>query len=112
MKVVVAVIKPFRLNAVHDALHTLGVAGFTVYEAKGHGRQKGHSDIYRSVEYVANFLPKLRVEVIVATGLVDRVVEAIATAARTGESGDGKIYVHSVDQVMRIRNGATDENAV
>jgi nitrogen regulatory protein P-II 2 len=112
MKVVVAIIKPFKLNDVHDMLHSIGISGLTVYEAKGHGHQKGHSEIYRSVEYVAHFLPKLRIEVIVSPELVDRVVEAISMAAKTGESGDGKIYVHSLDQVIRIRTGETDRQAI
>ena len=112
MKVVVAIIKPFKLGEVHDALHSLGIPGLTVYEAKGHGHQRGHSDIYREVEYVAHYLPKLRVEVIVSPDVVERVVEAIAFAAKTGESGDGKIYVHSVDYVIRIRTGERDLESI
>lgn len=112
MKIVVAIIKPFKLSDVHDALHSIGVSGLTVYEAKGHGHQKGHSEIYRSIEYVAHFLPKLRIEVIVSPEFVERVVEAILMAAQTGERGDGKIYVYSLDQVMRIRTGEKDRDAI
>ncbi len=112
MKLVVAIIKPFKLVDVHDALHSIGVSGLTVYEAKGHGHQKGHSEIYRSVEYVAHFLPKLRVEVIVSPELVEQVVEAISAAAQTGERGDGKIYVQSLDEVIRIRTGEREKEAI
>lgn len=112
MKVVVAIIKPFKLKDVHDALHAIGINGLTVYEAKGHGHQKGHSEIYRSVEYVAHYVPKLRVEVIVADELVGSVIDAICLKARTGTAGDGKIYVQTLDQLIRIRTGEKDLNAV
>lgn len=112
MKIVVAIIKPFKLSDVHDALHAIGINGLTVYEAKGHGHQKGHSEIYRSVEYVAHYVPKLRIEVIVSDERVEKVVATISSAARTGEAGDGKIYVHTLDQVMRIRTGESNELAV
>ncbi|ARN82600.1 P-II family nitrogen regulator [Methylocystis bryophila] len=112
MKVVVAIIKPFKLTDVHDALHAIGVHGLTVYEAKGHGHQKGHSEIYRSVEYVAHYLSKLRVEVIVADERVDKVVATISTAARTGQTGDGKIFIQAIEKVVRIRNGEADEAAL
>ena len=112
MKVVVAIIKPFKLTDVHDALHAVGIHGLTVYEAKGHGHQKGHSEIYRSVEYVAHYLSKLRVEVIVANERVEDVVAAISAAARTGQTGDGKIYIQAVEKVLRIRNGEANEAAV
>ena len=112
MKVIVAIIKPFKLNDVHNALHSLGVPGLTVYEAKGHGHQRGHSEIYGAVEYVAHFVAKLRVEVIVGDDLVGSAVRAILLAARTGQSGDGKIYVLSVDQLLRIRTGEKDKDAL
>ncbi len=112
MKVVVAIIKPFKLAEVHEALHGIGIHGLTIYEAKGHGHQKGHSEIYRSVEYVAHYLLKLRIEVIVAEERVEQVIKAILSAARTGHAGDGKIYVHALDQVVRIRTGETDELAI
>ncbi len=112
MKVVVAIIKPFKLTDVHDALHAIGVSGLTVYEAKGHGHQKGHSEIYRSVEYVAHYLSKLRVEVIVADERVDEIVATISAAARTGQTGDGKIFVLAVEKVMRIRTGEAGDAAL
>ena len=112
MKVVVAIIKPFKLGDVHDALHAIGISGLTVYEAKGHGHQKGHSEIYRSVEYVAHYLSKLRVEVIAADERVDQIVATISAAARTGQTGDGKIYVQAVENVVRIRTGEADESAL
>ncbi|QGM45481.1 P-II family nitrogen regulator [Methylocystis heyeri] len=112
MKVVVAIIKPFKLTDVHSALHAIGVDGLTVYQAKGHGHQKGHSEIYGSVEYVAHYLAKLRVEVIVPEEQVEVVVKAVADAARTGTTGDGKIYVQPVDSVTRIRTGDRDELAL
>ncbi len=112
MKLVVAIIKPFKLNDVHDFLHSIGIAGLTVYEARGHGHQRGHTDIYRSIEYSAHYLPKLRIEVIVAPELVEQVVEGICGASRTGEHGDGKIYVSDLDQVIRIRSGEKDRAAV
>jgi nitrogen regulatory protein PII len=111
LKVVVAIIKPFKLTDVHDALHALGISGLTVYEAKGHGHQKGHSEIYRSVEYVAHYLSKLRVEVIVPDEQVDQIVATISAAARTGQTGDGKIFVQAVEKVIRIRTGEANEAA-
>jgi len=112
MKVVTAIIKPFKLNDVHNALFAIGVSGMTVYEAKGHGHQKGHSEIYGAVEYVAYFIPKLCIEVIVAPDLVDSVVRAIMLSARTGQSGDGKIYVTSLDDIYKIRTGETGPAAL
>jgi nitrogen regulatory protein PII len=112
MKVVTAIIKPFKLNDVHNALYAMGVLGMTVSEAKGHGHAKGHSEIYGDVEYVAHFISKLRVEVIVADALAASVVKAIMMAARTGESGDGKIYVTSLDEVYRVRTGETGAGAL
>jgi nitrogen regulatory protein PII len=112
MKVVAAIIKPFKLSEIHDALHAIGVSGLMVCEAKGHGHQKGHSDIYRFVEYVAHYVAKLKIEVIAPDDRVEDVVKAIASAAKTGAPGDGKIYVHALDQVVRIRTGETGERAV
>jgi nitrogen regulatory protein P-II 2 len=107
-----AVIKPFRLDAVREALTSLGIEGLTVSEVKGFGRQKGQTEIYRGAEYAVNFLPKLKVEVVVKDGDTDRVVDAIAAAAKTGQIGDGKIFVGPVEQVMRIRTGETDAEAL
>jgi nitrogen regulatory protein P-II 2 len=112
MKLVIAIIKPFKLEEVRDALTALGVHGMTITEVKGYGRQKGHTEIYRGAEYAVNFLPKIRVEVAVASDVVDRVVEAIAAAAKTGQIGDGKIFVASLEHVMRIRTGETDGGAL
>ena len=112
MKLVVAVIKPFKLEEVRQALTALGVHGMTVTEVKGYGRQKGHTEIYRGAEYVVNFLPKLRIEVAVPSELADKTVEAITTAARTGQIGDGKIFVTPIDHALRIRTGETDEDAL
>jgi nitrogen regulatory protein P-II 2 len=112
MKFVMAVIKPFKLDDVRNALTDAGVHGLTVTEAKGFGRQKGHTEIYRGAEYTVNFLPKLKVEVAVASDQVDTVVAAIIGAAKTGEVGDGKIFVMSIDQAVRIRTGETDETAL
>jgi nitrogen regulatory protein PII len=112
MKLVTAIIKPFKLNDVHNALHAVGVVGMTVTEAKGHGDQKGHSEIYGAVEYVAHFIPKLRIEVIVKPELASSVVRAIMIAARTGQRGDGKIYVASLDDVHKIRTGETGADAL
>jgi nitrogen regulatory protein P-II 2 len=112
MRMITAIIKPFKLEDVRDGLTALGVAGLTVTEVKGYGRQKGHTEIYRGAEYVVNFLPKLRIDVAVASNLADRVVDAIIQAARTGEIGDGKIFVSSIDQAVRIRTGETDDNAI
>lgn len=112
MKIVMAVIKPFKLEEVRDALTALGVHGLTVTEVKGYGRQKGHTEIYRGAEYAVSFLPKLKIEVAVATDLVPQVVEAITAAARTGQIGDGKIFVTSLEKVVRIRTGETDADAL
>jgi nitrogen regulatory protein P-II 1 len=112
MKQITAVIKPFKLEEVREALAEVGVTGLTVTEVKGFGRQKGHTELYRGAEYVVDFLPKVKVEVIVKTSDVDRCVEAIITAAKTGKIGDGKIFVTPVEQVIRIRTGETDEAAV
>ena len=112
MKLVIAVIKPFKLEEVRDALTALGVQGMTVTEVKGYGRQKGHTEIYRGAEYAVNFLPKLRLEVAVASELVDKVIDAIARAAKTGQIGDGKIFVTGVERAVRIRTGETDNNAL
>jgi nitrogen regulatory protein P-II 2 len=112
MKIVVAIIKPFKLDEVRDALTSLGVHGMTVTEVKGYGRQKGHTEIYRGAEYAVSFLPKLKVEVAVPSELVTATVEAIATAARTGQIGDGKIFVSGLDQAVRIRTGEKDLDAL
>jgi nitrogen regulatory protein P-II 1 len=112
MKKVEAIIKPFKLDEVKEALHDIGVSGITVTEAKGFGRQKGHTELYRGAEYIVDFLPKVRLEVVVDDGQVDRVVEAIATAARTGRIGDGKIFVCPVEQAYRIRTGERDLDAI
>src|SRR5215510_1167417 len=112
MKIVMAVIKPFKLDAVRDALTAAGVHGLTVTEVKGYGRQKGHTEIYRGAEYAVSFLPKLKVEVAVAADQADDVIETITAAARTGQIGDGKIFVFSLDQAVRIRTGETDDDAL
>jgi len=112
MKLVIAVIKPFKLDEVRDALTRIGVHGMTVCEVKGYGRQKGHMEIYRGAEYAVNFLPKLRIEVAVASEHIDQVVEAIAAGAKTGQIGDGKIFVTPMEQAVRIRTGETDVNAL
>jgi nitrogen regulatory protein P-II 2 len=112
MKLVIAIIKPFKLEDVRDALLAVGVHGMTVTEVKGYGRQKGHTEIYRGSEYAVNFLPKIRVEVAVATNEVERVVEAIGSAAKTGQIGDGKVFVTSIEQAIRIRTGETDADAL
>jgi nitrogen regulatory protein P-II 2 len=112
MKLVTAIIKPFKLEEVRDALLTIGVHGMTISEVKGYGRQKGHTEIYRGAEYAVNFLPKIRIEVAVATEETDRVVETIGVAAKTGEIGDGKIFVTPIDHVLRIRTGETDADAL
>jgi nitrogen regulatory protein P-II 2 len=112
MKIVMAIIKPFKLDEVRDALTAIGVQGLTVTEVKGYGRQKGHTEIYRGTEYAVSFLPKLKVEVAVATDTVDKVVEAISVAAKTGQIGDGKIFVYSIEQAVRIRTGETDTDAL
>ncbi|MCK9918434.1 P-II family nitrogen regulator [Microbacteriaceae bacterium K1510] len=112
MKLVIAVIKPFKLDEVRDALTRLGIHGMTVTEVKGYGRQKGHTEIYRGAEYAVSFLPKLRVEVAVAGDQVDRVIDAISNAAKTGQIGDGKIFVTPVEQAVRIRTGETNVDAL
>ena len=112
MKLVIAIIKPFKLDEVRDALTGLGVQGMTVTEVKGFGRQKGHMEIYRGAEYAVNFLPKLRLEVAVASELLDKVVSAITAAAKTGQIGDGKILVTPIEHAVRIRTGETDVDAL
>ena len=112
MKLVVAVIKPFKLDDVREALAEVGVQGVTVTEVKGFGRQKGHTELYRGAEYVVDFLPKVKLEVVVKDSDVDRCVEAIIKAAKTGKIGDGKIFVTAVEQVVRIRTGETNDEAV
>jgi nitrogen regulatory protein P-II 2 len=112
MKIVMAVIKPFKLDEVREALTEIGVQGLTVTEVKGYGRQRGHTEIYRGTEYAVNFVPKLKVEVAVATDLVDKAIEAITNAARTGQIGDGKIFVFGIDTAVRIRTGETDADAL
>jgi nitrogen regulatory protein P-II 2 len=112
MKFVTAVIKPFKLDEVRDALIGIGVHGMTVAEVKGYGRQKGHKEIYRGAEYNVNFLPKVRVDIAVPEEQVDHVVETISRAARTGQIGDGKIFVTSIDQAVRIRTGESDNDAL
>jgi nitrogen regulatory protein P-II 2 len=112
MKLVTAIIKPFKLEDVRDALTKIGVAGLTVAEVKGFGRQKGHTEIYRGAEYTVNFLPKIKIEVVVPSDRADKVVEAIASAAKTGQIGDGKVFVLDVDHALRIRTGETDSDAL
>jgi len=112
MKLVIAVIKPFKLDEVRDALTRTGIQGMTVSEVKGYGRQKGHTEIYRGAEYVVNFLPKLRLEIAVDSGRVAQVMEALAGAARTGQIGDGKIFVVPIEKAVRIRTGETDVDAL
>jgi nitrogen regulatory protein P-II 2 len=112
MKLVIAIIKPFKLEEVRDALVTVGVHGMTVTEVKGYGRQKGHTEIYRGAEYAVNFLPKIRIEVAVPTDRAATVVDAITTSAKTGQIGDGKIFVTTIDQAVRIRTGETDTDAL
>jgi len=112
MKQITAVVKPFKLEDVREALATVGVTGLTVTEVKGFGRQKGHTELYRGAEYVVDFLPKMKVEVVVNDGDVERCIEAIVGAARTGKIGDGKIFVTAVERVVRIRTGEEDEAAI
>ena len=112
MKKIEAIIKPFKLDEVKEALHEVGLQGITVVEAKGFGRQKGHTELYRGAEYVVDFLPKVKVEVVLEDSMVENVVEAIENAARTGRIGDGKIFVSSVEDVIRIRTGERGEDAV
>ena len=112
MKKIEAIIKPFKLDEVREALSELGASGLTVTEVKGFGRQKGHTELYRGAEYVVDFLPKIKVEVVVSDALVETAVEAIIKAAHTGKIGDGKIFVTSIEQVIRIRTGETNEGAI
>jgi nitrogen regulatory protein P-II 2 len=112
MKIVMAIIKPFKLDEVRDALTGIGVHGMTVTEVKGYGRQKGHTEIYRGAEYAVSFLPKLKIEVAVNADQVDKVIETITTAAKTGQIGDGKIFVFGLDHAVRIRTGETDAAAL
>jgi nitrogen regulatory protein P-II 2 len=112
MKLLTAIIKPFKLEEVRAALTDLGLEGMTVTEVKGYGRQKGHTEIYRGAEYAVSFLPKIKIEVVVPAGQVDKAVEAVQTAARTGQIGDGKIFVAPIDRTVRVRTGETDEAAL
>ncbi|MEY3603016.1 MAG: family nitrogen regulator [Pseudomonadota bacterium] len=112
MKLITAVIKPFKLDEVREALSEIGVQGITVTEVKGFGRQKGHTELYRGAEYVVDFLPKVKLEVAIPEALLERAIEAIEKAARTGKIGDGKIFVYSLDEVIRIRTGETGESAI
>ncbi len=112
MKMVTAIVKPFKLDEVREALSAIGVQGITVTEVKGFGRQKGHTELYRGAEYVVDFLPKVKIEAAVDESIVDRVVEAIEAAARTGKIGDGKIFVSTLEQVVRIRTGETGKDAL
>jgi nitrogen regulatory protein P-II 2 len=112
MKLITAVIKPFKLDEVREALSAIGIQGLTVTEVKGFGRQKGHTELYRGAEYVVDFLPKVKIEAAVADGVVDQVVEAIENSARTGKIGDGKVFVQSLEQVIRIRTGETGDAAL
>lgn len=112
MKKIEAIIKPFKLDEVREALSEIGVTGLTVTEVKGFGRQKGHTELYRGAEYVVDFLPKVKLEIVIADNLVDRAIEAIITAARTGKIGDGKIFVTNMEQVIRIRTGETGDTAI
>jgi nitrogen regulatory protein P-II 2 len=112
MKLIVAIIKPFKLDEVRQALTDIGVHGMTVTEVKGYGRQKGHTEIYRGAEYVVNFLPKLRIEVAVDSNMAEKVIEAITSRARTGQIGDGKVFVTPIESALRIRTGETDSDAL
>lgn len=112
MKLITSIIKPFKLDEVREAMADVGVTGLTVTEVKGFGRQKGHTELYRGAEYVVDFLPKVKVEVVVADDSVERVIEAITKAAHTGKIGDGKIFVTSVEQVIRIRTGEANDSAI
>ncbi len=112
MKLITAIIKPFKLDDVRAALSEIGISGMTVTEVKGFGRQRGHTELYRGAEYVVDFVPKTRVEVAVKDALVDQVVEAIVTAAKTGKVGDGKIFISEIDRVLRIRTGESDDQAL
>lgn len=112
MKKIEAIIKPFKLDEVCEALNEIGVSGLTVTEVKGFGRQKGHTELYRGAEYVVDFLPKIKIEIVAAEALVDNIIETIVNVARTGKIGDGKIFVTSIEQVVRIRTGETNETAI
>lgn len=112
MKKIVAIIKPFKLDEVREALSEIGIAGLTVTEVKGFGRQKGHSELYRGAEYVVDFLPKIKIEVVIADDIVDAAIDAIIKTARTGKIGDGKIFISPVEQVIRIRTGELNEAAL
>jgi nitrogen regulatory protein PII len=112
MKLITAIVKPFKLDDVREALSEIGVQGITVTEVKGFGRQKGHTELYRGAEYVVDFLPKVKIEVAVAEGVVEQTIEAITKAANTGKIGDGKVFVSSMEQVIRIRTGETGEDAI
>ncbi|MEM6678232.1 MAG: P-II family nitrogen regulator [Pseudomonadota bacterium] len=112
MKLIIAVIKPFKLEEVREALTGIGVQGLMVSEVKGYGRQSGHTEIYRGAEYVVNFVPKIKIEMVVADDQIDKVVETISTTARTGKIGDGKIFVSSVEQAIRVRTDERDEDAL
>ena len=112
MKLITAIIKPFKLDEVREALTNLGIAGVTVSEVKGYGRQKGHTEVYRGAEYAVNFLPKIKIEVAVPSDRADRVVEVVRTAAKTGQIGDGKIFVSPIEHSVRIRTGETDSDAL
>jgi nitrogen regulatory protein PII len=112
MKKIVAIIKPFKLDEVREALSDIGVTGLTVTEVKGFGRQKGHTELYRGAEYVIDFLPKVKLEIVVADSLLNRAMETVISAARTGKIGDGKIFVSSVEQVIRIRTGESGDSAI
>ncbi|WP_133364832.1 P-II family nitrogen regulator [Qipengyuania sediminis] len=112
MKKIEAIIKPFKLDDVKEALHEIGVSGITMIEVKGFGRQKGHTELYRGAEYVVDFLPKVKLEVVVPDNLADRTVEAIASAAQTGRIGDGKIFVSAIEAALRIRTGERDDDAI
>ena len=112
MKLVMAIIKPFKLDEVRQALTELGLQGMTVTEVKGYGRQKGHTEIYRGAEYAVNFLPKIKIEVVIPTKMVDKAVEGIVAAAKTGQIGDGKIFITDLNHAVRIRTGETDNDAL
>ena len=112
MKKIEAIIKPFKLDDVKEALNSIGIKGMTISEVKGYGRQKGHTEIYRGAEYVVDFLPKIKMEIIVASDQVDQVIETIVDAARTGKIGDGKIFVLPIEKVVRVRTGETDNEAI
>ena len=112
MRKIQAIIKPFKLDAVKDALTEIGIKGMTISEVKGYGRQKGHTEIYRGAEYVVDFIPKVNIEIVVAADMVDQVVETIRTAANTGKIGDGKIFVIPIERIVRVRTGEEDHDAI